>query len=81
MHNCYEEVYKLMTEKVDLILKFNSIFAIKFFFDCGEFVPVQITEVYFLRMLEEIAVYDIKAQDDKKGFGYFVENGYDKSEP
>jgi hypothetical protein len=77
-----EELHKyLHDEKVNIVLKFNSIFGIKFIFDTAEVVIVNLIEVYFLPRILEIACFDAKTSEDKRGTAYFLNAGYPKDTP
>lgn len=65
-----------MDEKVDIVPKFNSIFALKFIFDSAEVLLVNLIEIYFLPKILEIAKFDPAAADDKRGIKYFFTQGY-----
>jgi hypothetical protein len=79
MIRSFEELHQIFfDDKVDLTLKFNSIFGIKFLFDTGDVLIINLIEIYFLPRLLQIAAYDVKGPEDKRGTSYFVSNGYSK---
>jgi hypothetical protein len=63
------------------MLKFNSIFGIKFLFDTAEVVLVNLIEIYFLPKILEIASFDARSNEDKRGTAYFTSVGYPKDTP
>lgn len=77
-----EEIHRLFyDDKVDLHLKFNSIFGIKFLFDVGEVILINLIEMYFLPRLLQIACYEVNIPNEKRGVSYFVTQGYPKDTP
>lgn len=66
---------------MDINLKFNSIFVVKFMFDTAEVLLVNLIEIFFLPKILEIAMFDAKTSEDKRGTAYFASIGYPKETP
>ena len=77
----FELIHEYTFEQVSITRKFNAIFALKFLFDTGEVFLISFIENYFLQRIYQIALTDITVPDDKRGFSYFVTQGYPANTP
>lgn len=74
-----EELYRLFfDEKVPVHLKFNSIFGLKFMFDTGDVILINLIEIYFLPKILQIASFEVNVSTEKRGTSYFIAQGYPK---
>jgi hypothetical protein len=80
--NSLEQLHRyFFEEQNDIMLKFNSIFGVKFLFDTAEVVLVNLIEIYFLPRILDIASFDARGNEEKRGTGYFLSVGYPKDTP
>ena len=58
--------------KVQVIVRLNSIFALKIILGTCNYVVVNLIETYFLNMLVIIASYDPDKQGKQRGLNFFI---------
>jgi len=51
-------------------------FALKHLINSGNIVFINLVEIYLLPKLEKIAVFDFSTVNQRRGFSYFIDKGY-----
>ena len=80
VYNTIATTLQILTGKQEKpLVKFNALMAVKLFFDTGEYLAVNLIEVYILPVVLEVAAYRALKRSEEGLTLYFIEKGYEST--